>query len=162
MSSHEPLPCEKIFHKLCEIFLFPFPAFIVFFSLSSSFIVPFQGLISSFLSLSLYSTSSASSPWSPSISKAAYLLAELNFCKNIRTDRSRMSMESLKEHEGDDFITLTACLSTVKCLKKLQSAVVVLTSARSGLTGVGVSSYFFGSGGGLESRSLLLSFLQSQ
>lgn len=27
----------------------------------------------------LYSTSSASSPWSPSISKAAYLLAELNF-----------------------------------------------------------------------------------
>lgn len=30
------------------------------------------------------------------------------------------------------------------------------------LTGVGVSSNFFGSGGGLESRSLLLSFLQLQ
>lgn len=30
------------------------------------------------------------------------------------------------------------------------------------LTGVGVSSNFFGSGGGLESRSLLLSFLQSE
>lgn len=69
------------------------------------------------ISLSLYSTSSASSPWSPSISKAAYLLAELNFCKNIRTDRTRMSMESLKEHESDDFTTPTACLSTVKCLK---------------------------------------------
>lgn len=31
-----------------------------------------------------------------------------------------------------------------------------------GLTGVGDSSYFFGSGAGLESRSLLLSFLQSE
>lgn len=33
---------------------------------------------------------------------------------------------------------------------------------RGGLTGVGVSSYFFGSGGGLESLSFLRSFLKTQ
>lgn len=39
---------------------------------------------------------------------------------------------------------------------------VWLNLGSEGLTGVGVSSNFFGSGGGLESRSLLLSFLQSE
>lgn len=56
------------FHKLCEIIFFPRSSFPPLLALS--------GLVSLF---SLYSTSSASSPWSPSISKAAYLLAELNF-----------------------------------------------------------------------------------
>lgn len=68
MSSQEPLPCMEFFHKLCEIFFFLHSTFSPCLALS--------GLVSL---ISLYSTSSASSPWSPSISKAAYLLAELNF-----------------------------------------------------------------------------------
>lgn len=39
---------------------------------------------------------------------------------------------------------------------------VWLNLGREGLTGAGLSSNFFGSGGGLESRSLLISFLQSE
>lgn len=58
----------KFFHKLCEIFFFS----CIFSSSCAS---------RPCLVIFLYSTSSASSPWSPSISKAAYLLAELNFWK---------------------------------------------------------------------------------
>ena len=57
---------EVFFHKLCEIF----------FCVRRLLVLRFQALSRYF---PLYSTSSASSPWSPSISKAAYLLAELNF-----------------------------------------------------------------------------------
>lgn len=55
-----------------------FISYVRLFFLRSLFcpLLALSGLVSLF---SLYSTSSASSPWSPSISKAAYLLAELNF-----------------------------------------------------------------------------------
>lgn len=66
MSSQEPLPCTS--------FLI---SYVRFFFLHFLLILHFQTLSR----LLLYSTSSASSPWSPSISKAAYLLAELNFWK---------------------------------------------------------------------------------
>lgn len=62
----------KFSHKLCEIFFLRFLLILRFQTLSC---------------LLLYSTSSASSPWSPSISKAAYLLAELNFWK-IKTKQT--------------------------------------------------------------------------
>lgn len=67
MSSQEPLPCTSFFISYVRLF---------FSCIFSSSCASRPCLV-----IFLYSTSSASSPWSPSISKAAYLLAELNFWK---------------------------------------------------------------------------------
>lgn len=66
-----------------------FKSYVRFF-FSAFIISPLLALSALVLLFSLYSTSSASSPWSPSISKAAYLLAELNFWKrqNITAQES--------------------------------------------------------------------------
>lgn len=108
MSSHEPLPCEEIFHKLCMWDYF-FSAFIIF--------SPLLALLGLFLLFSFYSTSSASSPWSPSISKAAYLLAELNFWKK----------NGKKEQNKINTVSFGCCANTA-CARKnfFQGSLIII------------------------------------
>lgn len=73
------------FYRLCEI--------LFFFSFSLEFVTfsSWRAIRPRFV---IYSTSSVSSPWSPSISKAAYLLAELNFWRKQTNKKKQKNPSS--------------------------------------------------------------------